>query len=140
MAYDTIETQAEKNAKEKLTGTNKKGVKRVPYCNIPFEHTIFSLLHALIGIGNQIIKYLEYFIDTKIEKQTTKEITMRRFLPLLEGMWREMSERVNIWDKSMEGGFVAKQDGKGKEISEARNFYACRKRRCCIQREKRVST
>ncbi len=101
--FDLTVAQAKKNQDDGLSGIDMMGVKRSPYCKIPFERTLFSVLHALIGIGNNITKYLEHFIDLHMEKYTEKERALRNAVPLYEAMWREAGERVKVWDASKDG-------------------------------------
>ena len=101
--FDLTVAQAKKNQDDGLSGIDMMGVKRSPYCKIPFKRTLFSVLHALIGIGNNITKYLEHFIDLYMEKYTDKERALRNAVPLYEAMWREAGERVKVWDASKDG-------------------------------------
>ena len=60
---DRIGEQVEKNTNAgyppsaKKTDPKMMGVRRKPICKIPFERVIFAVLHAAIGIGNNLIDY-----------------------------------------------------------------------------------
>ncbi len=81
------------------------------------------MLHTLIGIGNNITKYLEHFIVQHMEKYTEKERALKNSVPLYEAMWHEAGERVKVWDAS--------KDGKSsKNQNQQSSSKACS---CCIK-------
>jgi len=58
--------------------SNKKGVVEVPLIDtIPIDHTIFSLLHAEIGVGNKILDSFLEWVDYEVENLSEEEITAR---------------------------------------------------------------
>ena len=58
--------------------SNKMGVVEVPLIDtIPIDHTIFSLLHAEIGVGNKILDSFLEWVDYRVENLSEEEITAR---------------------------------------------------------------
>jgi hypothetical protein len=55
------------NIDNNLKGTSKRGVKECPYFDIPIEQAVWPLLHALIGIGNQLLQLIVDLGETEMQ-------------------------------------------------------------------------
>ena len=71
---------------KRLTGADCCGVREPPYCNTPVSNVIWPVLHCIIGIGNQILKYLIDYIETNIEKILPIDVQLRESIPRLDAM------------------------------------------------------
>jgi len=86
------------------TDPRMKGVRKVPVCKIPFDRVIFAVLHAAIGIGNNLIHYLKQFIDAKVEEISHEEKQLRNELKAIQSDLDQLRETKRVWNKSQEGG------------------------------------
>lgn len=110
--FDRMQKQVEDNIKmgegygPKGTKTDPKmkGVRRVPECKIPFTRVIFAVLHAAIGIGNNLVHYLEQFIDAEVEDIGHEEKQLRNQLKTITSEHARLVETKRVWMKSQEGG------------------------------------
>ena len=103
---DKLKKQAE-IAKTK-DGKERKGVREDPYFDIPVERFIWPILHTLIGIGNNILKYLVDIVENEIQHIPPKEMRVKRELKELEDQLEEQREVRDDWDSV--------NDGYGKEL------------------------
>ena len=103
---DKLKKQAE-IAKTK-DGKERKGVREDPYFDIPVERFIWPILHTLIGIGNNILKYLVDIVENEIQHIPPKEMQVKRKLKELEDQLEEQREVRDDWDSV--------NDGYGKEL------------------------
>ena len=79
----SLEKLKEQEAKVKegnLEGRPRLGVRENPYFDIPVSQFVWPLLHTLIGIGNNILKYLVDYADTEIQHTPVIEIRLRKEL------------------------------------------------------------
>ena len=106
---DSIKAQVEANIEinygpdTKTTDTRMKGVRRTPICLIPFKRIIFSVLHAAIGIGNNLITYLEIFIDAEIELISPEEIQLRNEKKEAKNLLSKLRQDKQVWMDSRDG-------------------------------------
>ena len=93
------------NEGNKYDDERRKGIRRkTPYTNIPFCRVIFSVLHAMIGVGDLIITHLEEFVDGEIEQLDPIEMQMRNELANKTSARTEAHDEWDNWKQSAEGG------------------------------------
>ena len=100
-SLDKLKKQAE--ISKTASGTDRMGVLEVPYFDIPVERYIWPILHTLIGIGNNILKYLVDIVDNEIQLIPAKEIRLKREIKELEEKLAELREVRDDWDSGNEG-------------------------------------
>lgn len=82
---ESLKIQADKNKRDKLTGSNRMGVREeYPYFDIPVENYIFPILHTLIGVGNNILTYLTNYADNHVQILPTRQITLKEEIKKLD--------------------------------------------------------
>lgn len=102
--YERIEEQHEENKAQEWDDERRKGIRRTPYTKIPFNRIIFSVLHAMIGVGDLIITHLEEFVDGEIEELDPIEMQMRNELTNKSEARAEAHEEWEHWKQSELGG------------------------------------
>ncbi len=93
-----------KNERNKWNDERRKGIRRTPYTDIPFCRVIFSVLHAMIGVGDLIISHLEEFVEGEIEELNPIEMQMRNELTNKTTARAEAQDDWEHWRQSTEGG------------------------------------
>jgi hypothetical protein len=100
---ERLKAQAQTNRIQDLKGTDRRGVREDPYFNIPVENVVWPLLHALIGIGNNLLTSLLDFGENEIQCVTRREIDLRtEYLKMLQ-LEEETKAKKGEWDKESKG-------------------------------------
>ena len=73
---ETMTEQLQLNEHAKKKGAERKGVVEPAYFNIPIERVVFPLLHALIGVGNQLLQYIVDYGEQEIQCLERAEISL----------------------------------------------------------------
>jgi hypothetical protein len=68
----------------KAQGRHRNGVQEHPIFSLPIEHIIWPLLHALIGIGNQLLNFVIDYAEEYIQCLSNKERLLRDRVRQLE--------------------------------------------------------
>lgn len=93
------------NEENKWDDERRRGIRRAtPYTNIPFCRHIFSVLHAMIGVGDLIMSHLEEFVDGEIEELHPIEMQKRNELANKTTARAEAHGNWEYWTQSIEGG------------------------------------
>ena len=101
---ESLKAQHSLNVEKNLKGKAKKGVKCNPYFDIPVENVIFSVLHALMGIGNALLAYLIDTVELNIECLLQEEIGLFNDIKLMELNLQEARDQRDDWDRLEEKG------------------------------------
>ena len=101
---DSIKTKHALNVQNDSKGTDRTGVKCNPYFDIPVENVLFSVLHALIGIGNNILVYLIDSIEENIDNLPQEEIGLQNEIHLIELNLDRARNQRNAWDAHHDKG------------------------------------
>jgi hypothetical protein len=92
---------AKSNVRE---GPLRKGVKTTPYWDfIPISNYVVPILHNMIGIGNDILKYYESTVDAKFVPISKPEEKLRLEYAAQDSVIKETSDTVKEWDASEKG-------------------------------------
>ena len=100
---DKVKQQVDENKTNKNKGVAMKGVRSCPLLTIPISRCIFSGLHAGIGIGNNLIEYLEAFIDVDVEQVSHEEFQLRAQKKAIAQKKEELKEEKEAWMASPDG-------------------------------------
>lgn len=80
------------------------GVKERPYLRrIPVANTIFSVLHAMMGIGNDGVDYLVDFMENEVEALPQEEVCLKEQIVTLQAELAEARQARDNWDESEDG-------------------------------------
>ena len=105
---ESIAQQANVNAEKKHKGVKMMGVKERPYLRrIPVSRTIFSVLHAMMGIGNDGMDFLVDFMESEVEDLPQEEVGLRTEIDALQLELTEARLARDFWDASEEGKLLA---------------------------------
>ena len=118
-----LREQAFMNEEEELGGADRMGVK-LPTQLDDSVLVVFPGLHALLGIGNQLINYLCDQVDRDIEPIEADELLLRESVPKTEVLILEETVIREIWVESIDGGVMLtgledKFKGLKKELTKA---------------------
>ena len=68
--------QLRQNELLQSTGADRKGITEKPYFKIPIERIVWPLLHALIGVGNNLLQYIIDYGEAEIQCLERAEISL----------------------------------------------------------------
>jgi hypothetical protein len=71
-----VNQQVAINNNNNHTDERMMGVRSSPLFSIPFNRILFSVLHAMIGIGGVLVTILEAFIECEIERLLSPLVMM----------------------------------------------------------------
>jgi hypothetical protein len=97
--------QALRNEEEELGGADRMGVKLATQLDDSVL-VVFPGLHALLGIGNQLINFLCDRVDKDIEPIEADELLLRESVPKTEVLILEETVVRDIWIESIDGGMM----------------------------------
>ena len=97
----------------KTKGLVTKGVQEYPHFDIPVENYIWSILHTLIGIGNNIFTFLTRYTDNHIQLLPACQIWLKEEI-------KELSEKIDEEKESI-AFFNSLNTGSGRKMWKSAN-------------------
>jgi hypothetical protein len=100
----TMTTYVEIGQQCKTSGNQQLGVKQEPWWPfIPLENYMVPILHALIGIGNQLLTKFCDVVNEYFECWSADEVNTRRTIPIIQQILEEKITERKAWDQSVDG-------------------------------------
>jgi hypothetical protein len=119
----TIPLLLETGAKAKQQGKAINGVKRTPWFScIDFRHYMVPLLHAEIGIGNNLLNKFCDTVNEFIDSKCDEEIKIERKLTVHEQVIIDTVKERDAFDASWEGKLLQSLKGKIKRLQKKQQF------------------
>ena len=99
-----IETRHTENVQSKAKWTHKGGVKERPYFrSVKNQNVFFSVLHAMMGLGNNCVDYLVDYIEQHIENLPQEEVGLKNSVTVLMQRLAECRAACDAWESTEEG-------------------------------------
>jgi hypothetical protein len=99
-----VNQQVAINNNNNHTNERMMGVRSSPLFSIPFHRILFSVLHAMIGIGGVFIKFLEALIECEIENVSHQEYQLRQLKSNSLIKIETLRAEKKVWTESADGG------------------------------------
>ena len=104
-----MKEQVERITRNNLEGTDMMGVREMPYFNIPIDRVVWPLLHALIGIGNNLLQWLVELGDSEVQCLPGSEIKMIEETKTLKVEVAKATENKKEWEANEKPTFKVLQ-------------------------------
>ena len=105
---ESLTARAKANEDNNATGAARGGVKRRPYF-MKRVHVVFPALHAMIGLGNDLLKYFFDTIDAEIEPISREEMEMRESVGRNKTLLHTIKQDYEVWKDAADGGVLVKE-------------------------------
>ena len=99
----SLTERAQSNTTAELEGRARGGVKRKPFVEKQV-HVVFPALHAMIGLGNDLLKYFFDTIDADIEPISREELELRESVAKNKTLLQTAIQDYEVWKSSEDGG------------------------------------
>ncbi|KAL7548721.1 hypothetical protein ACHAWF_011993 [Thalassiosira exigua] len=101
------------NEQSKAKGKSMGGVKDKPYFDkILVRNVIWSVLHAMMGLGNDGVEFITDFGESFVEDLPEEEVGMKNMIIFLEQKLAEARADRDAWKKTTEGKELSGLPGK----------------------------